>query len=1009
MNKWTEIETKTLIDLYGEGLSFSQMRDRNELMKARYLANPMGLRDKIYGLQKERIKNGEGLGPLSRPLTSEKYDYRVFSEDLARRTITVRGKKENDDVELRMFIKRNFKEECLESLKNDPSLEDHVLQKIKAFIRVTETEILTRNKEEKEGLETLDDYRQKFFDDPKVKDQILQQLVLAIKEDHDWVQESFKESETGWTISGKYDKQTFMAMKIGYYLLGTQWKEIGKAFAEVLKFDVLKKLKDKIVTIQKSQMHNRGYVDREFLVPVNKTVLELKEKGEKEKEEAASSTSSHFDPSNSEGHFDASSTSSHFDPSNSDGDVSSNCDISSHLETCNSDEVGVSSTSSHSGSTPKRKAESITPFPAKRSRVMLPWTTEAMKILVELSKKNGVNWKNSVKQDVNLQWIYENHVEGFKTRLKAVRSGKVFAAPSEAELRRDRELKKERVVKDKVSDRASIIKCPGCTKDLSSTHLLTVGLSCSCLVDPDSLMNCISSHYDWAVYIIQERKFSSLSDPVEYVGVTNNLKRRSSQHKTRFSQEIFKILVSVEYGENLWLRMLKPLSNVCQLGGKEESKLNWDFKEMFTVVNMEEDRKSRILAESLVLAEKKVFMYPDIETYDPVGIVYSYRPIYPVNLKWCYKYSTQDSCQCKIPCTLRRIWNQFRKDAGESIEVWHPLRSNEVRENIRSFEIGPVNIRRYNGVSKNECARTKEFFCEVVVRNESLKASSMKAYQNEMSALFSNDLIKLIDYPELLCTESRKIYPISSFCSKLNVINVFFTNLTLEETKKIFSDLPLSLIVLLRRKYKNMKDSWNELSKKVRASGLKSKSQEENWSSWSELENLLPRLFEEAEEGNLMALQRYVGFKLQVKQQTLRNDYGTLKYRDYSRENDNYIDMEKKVFVWNSYKTDKYHGQLIFGMNGSIFEDLRELISHQKDSVYVFTKRDGSMMGKDYFGTMISGITEKYLGKRIGSRMMRTIALSEMYKDAPRMSEMSEKARSMMHTVSTAMRDYVKF
>lgn len=91
--KWTSTEECELIRLYGLGLTFSQMRDQSELMKKRYVGNAMSLRDKVFGLQKERVKKGAALGELSEPLKSEKYDYRNYAKLIAKGSIVVRGVK----------------------------------------------------------------------------------------------------------------------------------------------------------------------------------------------------------------------------------------------------------------------------------------------------------------------------------------------------------------------------------------------------------------------------------------------------------------------------------------------------------------------------------------------------------------------------------------------------------------------------------------------------------------------------------------------------------------------------------------------------------------------------------------------------------------------------------------------------------------------------------------------------------------------------------------------------
>jgi hypothetical protein len=71
----------------------------------------------------------------------------------------------------------------------------------------------------------------------------------------------------------------------------------------------------------------------------------------------------------------------------------------------------------------------------------------------------------------------------------------------------------------------------------------------------------------------------------------------------------------------------------------------------------------------------------------------------------------------------------------------------------------------------------------------------------------------------------------------------------------------------------------------------------------------------------------------------------------------------------------------------------------------LFPKKDGeaSMSNVDY-----NRLLGKVFGSFISVDALRSIYLSEKYKDVPRMEDMEQTAREMGHSVSTAMTDYVK-
>ena len=68
----------------------------------------------------------------------------------------------------------------------------------------------------------------------------------------------------------------------------------------------------------------------------------------------------------------------------------------------------------------------------KRKRI--EWTTEATNVMInlyEVSKKTGrnVNWKEAVKQNAELNKIYKENYEAFKSRLQGIRNGKKYNEP----------------------------------------------------------------------------------------------------------------------------------------------------------------------------------------------------------------------------------------------------------------------------------------------------------------------------------------------------------------------------------------------------------------------------------------------------------------------------------------------------------------------------------------------------------------------------------------------------
>jgi hypothetical protein len=130
-------------------------------------------------------------------------------------------------------------------------------------------------------------------------------------------------------------------------------------------------------------------------------------------------------------------------------------------------------------------------------------------------------------------------------------------------------------------------------------------------------------------------------------------------------------------------------------------------------------------------------------------------------------------------------------------------------------------------------------------------------------------------------------------------------------------------------------------------------------------------------------------------------DYSSMKIRNYTTEHNNYIKAGK--FYFNQYKTKDRHGTQII----SIPKELNTLINKHKqindDIDYLLLNEDD----KPFTSTALSKkISRMFDGNSMD--MLRSIFLSNYYKDLPQIKSMEKLASNMGHSINSALQYYVK-
>jgi hypothetical protein len=133
-----------------------------------------------------------------------------------------------------------------------------------------------------------------------------------------------------------------------------------------------------------------------------------------------------------------------------------------------------------------------------------------------------------------------------------------------------------------------------------------------------------------------------------------------------------------------------------------------------------------------------------------------------------------------------------------------------------------------------------------------------------------------------------------------------------------------------------------------------------------------------------------------------RSEFANIRIKNIDTNLDNYIYKNKIIF--NKYKTAKKYGRQEYVIAKDIMPFVRQYLKLNKTE-FLFPKRDGeaSMSNVDY-----NRLLQKVFGKSISVDELRSIYLSDKYKNVPSVEEMEATATAMGHSIQTGLTDYVK-
>lgn len=185
--------------------------------------------------------------------------------------------------------------------------------------------------------------------------------------------------------------------------------------------------------------------------------------------------------------------------------------------------------------------------------------------------------------------------------------------------------------------------------------------------------------------------------------------------------------------------------------------------------------------------------------------------------------------------------------------------------------------------------------------------------------------------------------------------------------------------------------------------GESSEREKENWISWpdildvyqtrKEVIDLILRPSKKAyNPTEFNKINDFVALSCYVLQEPRRLEWCSVKLRNYDPKNDNFIDMSKRVIVFNKYKTSDVYGSQTITMSNGFYTLLTKWMVINDTNDYLLNRKDVKLQP-----TALTRILNKTFSPlNVSCDMLRHSYLTHMF--GPMMAQMKETAQNMSHS-----------
>lgn len=293
-----------------------------------------------------------------------------------------------------------------------------------------------------------------------------------------------------------------------------------------------------------------------------------------------------------------------------------------------------------------------------------------------------------------------------------------------------------------------------------------------------------------------------------------------------------------------------------------------------------------------------------------------------------------------------------------------------------------------------------------------LREISVKQYEinlRKLKAMFETDNYHFLKTPSKVQEKIKDLH----YTTQRNMYNAIIVLLmALDKNRKMEKIVEI---------YSKMRDELNKKYIDENQSGVISDKQKVNFASMEEIDDMIDKLRKEVApikkktkltQKDISRLRAYVVFSM-LRSLPTRNDMAGMQYisqTDYKqlsneeKEDHNYLVDERGnlKFIYNLYKTSKKYGENIIPAPQELKPILRMYLKMMDydygDKIFPMTRNALSQL--------LLKQSQRLIGKKISTTMMRKIYLSDKYADIK--EEQDALAKVMGHSKATAQAVYVK-
>lgn len=282
-----------------------------------------------------------------------------------------------------------------------------------------------------------------------------------------------------------------------------------------------------------------------------------------------------------------------------------------------------------------------------------------------------------------------------------------------------------------------------------------------------------------------------------------------------------------------------------------------------------------------------------------------------------------------------------------------------------------------------------------------LSASSLQSYKAKLLKLNGNKPIKNLNFlsdVEKIKGMINDFKPNTQRNYIIAIASILKCYLTSNKNKKIEN---------LYNNYSKILDNYNTTLKDQTA---KTETESENWISKEQLDEIYNNLKSNYKDSK-QTFQNYLLLSLYYLQAPRRNkDYQLLKlsskYNDDLSNEFNYLDMKKRKFIFNNYKTAKKYNKQEVEINEELFQILNSYIKTMKlkDGDFILNDLKTNQPYKN--SNAITLLLNRIFRKKIGASMLRKLYLTHKYGDQA--EELKNDMKAMGSSVEVANNNYIK-